>query len=127
MTAEPARIVRLVANADCSSGFVDAEMEMTSRDVAPPAAPLDVTAAMTASGVIFWRAPAGWDGRQHPAPARQWAFVLEGAIEVEAGNGESRYLGPGDGILLEDVTGAGHTSRVISDEGAFGMFVQVPE
>lgn len=127
MSAEPVHIVRLVADADGSSRFVEAEVAMTPRDFAPPAAPLDVSDAVAASGVIFWRAPVGWDGQQHPAPARQWAFVLGGAVEVEASDGATRFLGPGDGILLEDLTGAGHTTRVVGDEPAVGVFVQVPE
>lgn len=127
MSAEPVRIVRLVVDADGSSSFVETEMAMTSRQFAPPAAPLEVSDAMAASGVIYWRAPAGWDGQPHPAPARQWAYVLQGAIEVEASNGTTRLLGPGDGVLLEDVTGAGHTTRVVGEEPALGMFVQVPE
>lgn len=126
MSAEAARIVRLVTGDDGSSSFVEAEMQMTARDVAPPAAPLDVTDPMVATGVVFWRAPPGWDGQQHPSPTRQWVHVLEGAIEIEAGNGTTRLLGPGDGVLLEDVTGAGHTTRVVSDDSAFGMFVRVP-
>ena len=126
MSTEPAHIVRLVANVDGSSDFVDAELKMTSRDFAPPAAPLEVSETMEASGVVFWRAPAGWDGRQHPAPARQWVYVLQGAIEIEASNGTTQYLGPGDGVLLEDVSGAGHTTRVAGEEAAIGMFVQVP-
>lgn len=127
MSTQPACIVRLVVRDDGSSEFVEAELKMTARDVAPPAAPLDVTEAMGATGVIFWRAPPGWDGRPHPSPARQWVHVLEGAIEIEASNGTTRLLGPGDGVLLEDVTGLGHTTRVVSEEPAFGMFVQVPE
>ena len=63
MSTEPARIVRLVANVDGSSEFVDAELKMTSRDFAPPAAPFDVSDQMEASGVVFWRAPSGWDGQ----------------------------------------------------------------
>ena len=127
MSAEPARVVRLVAGADGASSFLETEMAMTSRQVAPPAAPLDVSDAMAASGVIYWRAPVGWDGRQHPAPARQGAFDLTGAIEVEESDGTTRLLGPGDGVLLEDVSGAGHTTRVVGQEPVFGMFIQVPD
>jgi hypothetical protein len=127
MNAEPVRVVRLVVDADGSSSFLDTEIVMTSRQVAPPAAPLDVSDAMPASRVIYWRAPARWDGQQHPAPTRQWVLVLRGAIEIEASDGTTRLLGPGDGALLEDVAGAGHTTRVVGQKPAFGMFVQVPD
>lgn len=72
MSAEPVAIVRLVADADGVSHFVAGEMAMTSRHVAPPAAPLDVSEAAPASAVIYWRAPSGWDGQLHPSPAKQW-------------------------------------------------------
>jgi hypothetical protein len=127
MSVEPVRVVRLVVDADGSSSFAEADIAMTPRPFAPPAAPLDVSDAMAASGVIFWRAPVGWDGQRHRAPARQWAFVLGGAIEVETSDGTTRSLGPGDGVLLEDVSGAGHTTRVVGDEPAVGVFIQVPE
>lgn len=124
---EPVGIVRLVTDANGSSHFVEGELAMSARGFAPPAAPLEVSDAMTATAVIYWRAPVGWDGQQHPAPALQCAFVLRGAIEVQAGDGTSLRLGPGDGLLLEDVTGAGHKTRVVSDKPALGMFVQVPQ
>lgn len=127
MSVDPLPIVRLVTEDDGASSFVTGDLEMMPRPFAPPAAPLDVSDAMAASSVIFWRAPVGWDGQRHPAPARQWAFVLGGAIEVEASDGTTRHLGPGDGVLLEDISGAGHTTRVVGDEAAVGVFVQAPE
>lgn len=123
---DPADFVRLAVDGDGVSHFVDEALPMTARDFAPPAAALEVSDPAPASGVVFWRAPRGWDGQQHPAPARQWVFVLQGAIEIVAGDGEARRLNRGDGILLEDVTGAGHTTRVVSEGGALGMFIQVP-
>lgn len=127
MSAEPIRFARLVVDPDGVSRFEDAEVAVTPRDFAPPAAPLDVSAAMEATTVIYWRAPPGWDGQRHPAPTRQWAIVLRGALEVEASSGATRRFGPGDGVLLEDVSGDGHITRVVSTEPAVGMFIQVPE
>lgn len=126
MSAESASIIRLVTDADGVSHFVAGEMDMVSSDFAPPAAPLDVSEAMPASAIIYWRAPSGWDGQMHPSPARQWVYVLAGSLEIEASDGTKRRMDPGDGVLLEDVTGEGHTTRIVSDTPAFGMFVQVP-
>jgi hypothetical protein len=33
---------------------------------------------------MFIRLPAGWTDAAHPAPARQWRFVLSGRGEVTA-------------------------------------------
>lgn len=125
MSSEPLRLLRLVDGDDGESHFVESVVEMTARDFAPPAAPLEVSAPQATSDTIFFRASPGWDGQQHPAPARQWAFCLQGAIEVEAGDGETRQLRPGDGLLLEDVASRGHTTRIIGDEPAVGVFVRV--
>lgn len=127
MSAEPVAIVRLTADADGVSHFVDGQILMTARDFAPPAAPLEVSDAGAASAVIYWRAPSGWNGQQHPSPARQWVYVLTGTIEIEASDGESRRLVAGQGVLLEDLTGAGHTTRIVGDTPALGVFVQVPD
>ncbi len=126
-TADPRPFARLAVDQDGVSHFVDDQIQMESRDFAPPAAPFDVSDAVTASAVIFWRAAApGWDGKQHPAPARQWVFVHQGAIEIMASDGEARRLHPGDGALLEDVVGDGHTTRVVSEGTASGLFIPVP-
>lgn len=125
-TPEPTRFTRLTVGQDGVSHFVDDELPMESRDFAPPAAPLDVSPVEQASSVIFWRAPPSWDGSQHPAPARQWAFVLQGAIEITASDGGTRRLHPGEGVLLEDVVGDGHTTRVVGEDTATGLFIRVP-
>lgn len=127
MDAEPLGSARLVTAPDGSSHFAHVDVTMTATDFAPPAAPLDVSEPAAASAMIHWRAPPGWDGRRHPSPARQWVIVLRGAIEVCASDGTSHRLDPGDGLLLEDVSGEGHTTRVVSGEPAVGVFVQLSE
>jgi hypothetical protein len=42
-------------------------------------------------------------------------FVLSGEWEVIASDGEARHFSTGSGLLAEDLTGKGHSSRVISD------------
>lgn len=126
MSAEPVRIVRLTTGPDGGSHFVEDALAMSVREFAPPAAPFDVSDTAAASGVVFWRAPAGWHGQPHPTPARQWVFVRAGAIEIEASDGQTRTLNAGDGLLLEDVTGKGHATRVRGDQAALGIFIQTP-
>lgn len=123
--SEPVLIRRLVDGDDGESHFVEGVVEMTARDVAPPAAPLDVSAPEAASSTMFFRAFPGWDGQQHPTPVRQWAFCLQGSMEVEASDGEVLHMKPGDSLLLEDVSSRGHTTRIVGDEPAVGLFVRV--
>ena len=51
----------------------------------------------------------------HPAPRRQYIISLRGEIEIGLGDGTTFRYGPGDARLVEDTTGQGHTTRVVSD------------
>ncbi len=65
-----------------------------------------------ASDVRFIGAPAGWDSDPHPAPRRQYVVMLAGTCEATTSDGEVRVFTPGDVVLLEDTSGAGHRTRV---------------
>jgi len=47
----------------------------------------------------------------HPAPRRQLVVVLAGAMEIGSGHGELRRFEPGDLLLVDDTSGAGHSLR----------------
>lgn len=69
--------------------------------------------------------PAGWVGDLHPSPLRMWVFMLSGQMEFEAGDGRRQQIGPGSALLLEDTTGSGHRSRVLSNDVATLAVVHV--
>jgi quercetin dioxygenase-like cupin family protein len=52
----------------------------------------------------------------HPAPRRQFVIILSGQLEIGCGDGTKQVFGPGDARLVEDTTGKGHTTRVVSNE-----------
>ncbi|SRR6266508_6461337 len=52
----------------------------------------------------------------HPAPRRQFVVILSGQLEIGLGDGSKHVFGPGDARLVEDTTGQGHTTRVVSKE-----------
>ncbi|MEI7744871.1 MAG: cupin domain-containing protein, partial [Chloroflexota bacterium] len=85
-------------------------------EFAPPAPPLGVAAASPAESVSCIGAPPGWDSPPHPAPRRQWVVMLRGAVEATTSNGEARVFGPGVAVLVEDTSGRGHRTRVVSEE-----------
>ena len=58
---------------------------------------------MKADGFLDWHTPAH----------EQYIVYLEGETEVTASNGETRIFRSGDVLLAADVTGKGHTSRVL--------------
>ncbi|MBT8488633.1 MAG: cupin domain-containing protein [Gemmatimonadetes bacterium] len=118
-------IVRLFADADGESHFTTTTVELASIDFAPPAPPLEVSEMVDARHG-FLRAPPGWFGDWHPTPARQFMCLLRGVLEVAVSDGEVRRMTPGMVVLLEDLEGRGHSTRVVSDEPALLVFAQIP-
>jgi quercetin dioxygenase-like cupin family protein len=108
------RYLRLYTDDDGQSRFEGLDFAFAPQQFAPPAPPVEVSDAVEASAFMMIRAPAGWSDPMHPAPARQFFIVLEGAWEVSAG-GETRVLSAGDVVLAEDTSGPGHASAVLED------------
>jgi len=52
----------------------------------------------------------------HTVPERSYYITLSGQGEVGIGNGEVRRINPGDMTLCEDLTGQGHSMRIVSKE-----------
>jgi hypothetical protein len=66
-------------------------------------------------GVIFNRHPVGHFMDWHNAPRRQYVIMLSGQMEIQVGDGTVKRFGAGDVLLAEDLTGRGHTTRVVGD------------
>jgi len=116
---------RLFAGADGESHFEDVEIELKLNDYTPPAPPLELSSFTLATQVGFMNAPAGWSSDWHPATARAIFFVLSGEWEVTASDGESRRFPAGSVLLVEDATGKGHSSRVVSEIDSLAAMVQL--
>jgi uncharacterized cupin superfamily protein len=52
----------------------------------------------------------------HPAPQRQFVFIISGRLQIGFEDGSTRVFGPGDIRLVEDTTGKGHTTIALGDE-----------
>jgi hypothetical protein len=52
----------------------------------------------------------------HPAPRRQIVIHLAGLLEIELEDGTTHQYGPGDARLMDDLTGKGHLTRVVSED-----------
>ena len=114
-----ARYVRLFADAQGESHFDEVDVDLEPVDFAPPAAPLHVAALFPAISCGFVCGPPEWDGSiPHPAPRRQLFCTLRGEYEVTASDGMVRRFPAGSLLLLEDTTGTGHTTRILSDDDA---------
>jgi hypothetical protein len=103
-------IVRMYTGPDGESHFE----ELSPAYV--PDGPSDRAPWQDAKSISFSRQPPGRFMDWHPAPRRQYVISLQGQVEIGLGDGTKRVFGPGDVLLAEDMTGHGHTTRVVGDE-----------
>ena len=100
-------------------------------EVAPPFEPFvdtegahgEGTPLETATGITFRRNPPGYFLDWHNAPRRQYTITISGEVEIGTGDGKVRRFGPGAVLLAEDLTGQGHTTRVVGTETRISVVV----
>jgi len=125
--SEPLHYARVYSDSKGESHFADEEISFKLIDYSPPAPPVSVSERIDAEGIVFLSSPSGWFGDWHPAPRRQFIFVLSGELEVEVSDGEKRRFGPGSIFFVEDTVGKGHISRVVSPERGYCVAVPLRE
>ena len=110
-----ARYTRIVADDQGRSRFEDLTVDLSPGFAAPPAQPLHQAPFLAAAGTFWIGVPTDWSGEiPHPAPARMVFVPVQGEYEVTVSDGATRRFSPGSVLLLEDTTGEGHSTRVIS-------------
>jgi len=70
----------------------------------------------SATGITIRRNPPGYFLDYHCAPRRQYTITIAGELEIGTGDGTVKRFGPGTVLLAEDLTGQGHTTRVVGTE-----------
>lgn len=76
----------------------------------------ELTSLQAAQGIVFRSAAPGRFSDWHTAPRRQFVINIEGEVEIGLGDGTVHRFGPGHVTLAEDLTGKGHTTRVVGDK-----------
>jgi hypothetical protein len=125
-----AHYTRLFTDEHGASRFEDVSVEMQPLFKVGGTKPLFTGPLQPNEGFCFGGAPRGWNGdARHPAPRRFLAVTVSGEFEVTTSTGDTRRFGPGSVYLVEDTTGAGHSTRVFGDEEVIsvGMFLPPPE
>ena len=61
----------------------------------------------------------------HPAPRRQYIVNLDAGVKITASDGESRFIGAGEVILVEDTTGKGHLSDHVEGKIRHSIFIPI--
>ena len=87
----------------------------------------DGTPLEGATGITIRRNPPGYFLDFHCAPRRQYAITIAGEVEIGIGDGTVRRLGPGAVLLAEDLTGQGHTTRVVGTEDRITVMVPLAD
>ena len=121
------KVQRLHANKSGLSRFDTFEIEREMTLFAAPAQPFPVSKATPALRFVLLQLPAGCSGERHRTPARQILFCLAGSVRVTPGTGDAATFSPGDAWLMEDTTGSGHKTEVISQGPFEAVVIQLPE
>ena len=82
-----------------------------------------LSARLPATGIIFRETAGDYDLSWHPAPRRQYIINLDAGVQITASDGESREIGAGEVILVEDTTGKGHLSKALDNKIRNCIFV----
>ena len=114
------RIHNIYTDAKGESHFRDIEVEWVEES---PSGKL--SKRLPATGIIFRQVPSTYDLDWHPAPRRQYIINLDAPARITASDGESRVIGAGEVILVEDTTGKGHLSKAVDGKIRHCIFVPV--
>jgi hypothetical protein len=116
------KVTRVYADEQGESHFADVEMELYD------AGPIGrLSQPVPARSVIFRENEPSYDYDWHVAPQRQFIVLLDGAIEMEASDGERRTFRGGEILLMEDVSGRGHRTRNVEPRKRRSLFITLEE
>ena len=114
------RIHNLYVDAKGETHFRDVEVEwVEERNFSK------LSARLPATGIIFRETSADYDLDWHPAPRRQYIINLDGGVKITASDGESRVIGAGAVLLVEDTSGKGHLSKSVGGKLRHSIFVPI--
>lgn len=116
--------VRIYTDGDGETHFQDVVVSATVERYASAtwllSAPMPVTEAR------FRDVSEDYPDTPHVAPRRQLIVGLAGVAEVEVSDGEVRSFGPGSVLLVDDLTGKGHTTRGVGDTPRRTLLLPLP-
>ena len=114
------RIHNLYTDPSGESHFRDVEVQWVEETAAGK-----LSRRFPATGIIFRQVPPTYDLDWHPAPRRQYIINLDAGVQITASDGETRVIGAGEVLLVEDTTGKGHLSKAVGATLRHCVFVPV--
>lgn len=112
------KITRIYATPDGHSHFQDFDIELEDAGEIGR-----LSEAYPAQAIIFRENAPDYDFDWHHAPRRQYIALLDGRIEIEVSDGETRQFEGGDVLLVEDTSGKGHRTRTVDGKPRRSIFI----
>jgi len=114
------RIHNLYEDANGKSHFRDIEVDWV--EVTPTGR---LSKRLPATGIMLRETTADFEDGWHRAPRRQYVISLAGGVEITASDGETRHIGAGEIVLVEDTTGKGHITKSSGGNPRYTIFVPI--
>jgi len=121
----PVTATRLYTGSDGLSHFEQVSMKFFPVAGAP--ASVEHSESVKAGSSYVVRLAPGYLHGWGNADNRRYVIAISGKAEVEVSGGEKMLIEPGRLILAEDLTGKGHTFRVVGTEDWVALFVDLGE
>jgi hypothetical protein len=80
---------------------------------------------LPATGIVVRQITANSEDTWHRAPRRQYVINLAGDVEVTVSDGETRHIGPGEIVLVEDIAGKGHITKLAGPTPRYTIFLPI--
>ena len=119
----PLRVTRIFTGADGQTHFDQVDVKLSAVPGAPATIEKSAPVRVTRSYVV--RAAAGAVEGWHTADRQRYMVAISGRAELEIADGQKVFIEPGRICLDEDLTGKGHTFRVLGREDWVALFVDV--
>jgi len=120
------KLIRFHAIEGGASRFQEVDVPVNESRPSPAGGILKQSNPWPSPAVRFVELPAGLEQSWHHAPARQIVLVLSGCVEVETTDNQKRRCVAGGAFIADDLTGKGHSTRVIEGPATV-MFVELPQ
>ncbi len=114
------KVTRVYADPDGETHFEDVTV-----DLADAGQIGHLSERVPVKSLIFRKNEPHYDYDWHNAPARQYIVLLDGEIELEVSDGESREFVGGEILLMEDVTGKGHRTKHVHPATRRSLFIEL--
>jgi hypothetical protein len=118
----PVTITRLYAGDDGLSHVEQVEVKFSPVAGAPPTVGQSDPVKTTSSYLV--RLAPGFFESWHNADKRRYVVTISGRAEIEVAGGQKFLAEPGKIALAEDLSGKGHTFRVVGSEDWVAVFVE---